>query len=335
MKFELRELTMPLCHAFTIARGSSSTAQSIVGRFEHQGVVGLGEVSPSRRYHESLESVQAWFSKHPPSASSPFAFDDLLAGVPPAARCLLDVALHDWIGKSLDVPLWQYWNLDSAQTPITSFTIGLDTTQKMLEKLEEIREHPVIKVKLALGRDLEILEALRSRYTGILRIDANEAWTAEEAVRLLTEMQHLDIELCEQPIPAGTPEQLRWIRERVSIPIVADEDAKNAEDILKLRGCVDGVNLKLVKTGGLRGAIDAIRTARALGMKIMLGCMVESSILTTAAAHLTPLVDWADLDGPFLVAEDPYSGVIYNNGKLVLPTAPGLGVEERGAHVAN
>jgi L-alanine-DL-glutamate epimerase-like enolase superfamily enzyme len=183
-------------------------------------------------------------------------------------------------------------------------------------------------VKLGAGAEVETIAAIRAIYTGTIRVDANEAWTPESAVAILTELARYDIEFCEQPIPAGTPERLRWIRERTTIPLVTDEDSKDARDLPALAGCVDGINVKLVKCGGIRGALEMIHTARALDLKIMLGCMVESAILTTAAAQLSPLVDWADLDGPFLVANDPFDGLRYANGKIVLSDRPGLGVVE-------
>jgi L-alanine-DL-glutamate epimerase-like enolase superfamily enzyme len=184
-------------------------------------------------------------------------------------------------------------------------------------------------VKLGKGDEIETIEAIRGVYSGAIRIDANEGWTPEQSVALLRELGRFEIEFCEQPIPAGAPEQLRWIRERSPIPIVADEDAKDANDLPALLGCVDGINVKLVKCGGIRGALAMIHTARAMNLKVMLGCMVESQILTTAAAHLSPLVDWADLDGPFLTARDPFTGIAYDDGKIVLPDEPGLGVAER------
>ena len=199
----------------------------------------------------------------------------------------------------------------------------------MLAKVREVGAHPVIKVKLGAGAEVETLAAIRAIYGGTIRIDANEAWTPESAVAILRELERYEIEFCEQPIPAGTPERLRWIRERTSIPLVTDEDSKDAADLLALAGCVDGINVKLVKCGGIRGALAMIHTARALGLKIMLGCMVESAILSTAAAQLSPLVDWADLDGPFLVASDPFDGLRYAGGKIVLPDGPGLGVIEK------
>jgi L-alanine-DL-glutamate epimerase-like enolase superfamily enzyme len=172
------------------------------------------------------------------------------------------------------------------------------------------------------------MSLIRERYRGIVRIDANEGWDVETAVAVLRELERFEIEFCEQPIPAGNPQGLRAVRERVSIPIVTDEDSMVASDLPKLYGCVDGVNVKLAKTGGIRGALAMIHTARAMGMKIMLGCMVESAIAATAAAHLSPLVDWADIDGPFLTARDPFSGITYDRGKIVLPNSPGLGVKE-------
>jgi L-alanine-DL-glutamate epimerase-like enolase superfamily enzyme len=329
VRLTLSALALPLVHTFTIARGSAATAETLLFRLEHRDLEGLGESAPTERYGESTASIAAYFAAHPPLGDDPYALERLLAGVPPAARCGLDLALHDLIGKDLERPLWQLLGLDPARTPVTSFTIGIDTPGVMLQKLDAIREHPVIKVKLGFAGDVEVLEAIRARYTGVIRIDANEAWTPEQAVANLAELERCDVEFCEQPIPAGTPERLRWIRERSRIPLVTDEDSKDARDLPALAGCVDGINVKLVKCGGIRAALEMIHTARALGLRVMLGCMVETAILATAAAHLSPLVDWADLDGPFLTARDPFAGITYENGKIVLPSGPGLGVIER------
>lgn len=330
MKLEVRELSLPLVHAFTIARGSKETARTVLFRLHCQGIEGLGEASPQERYNESVASVQTYFQEHPLRGDDPYALELLLAGLPPAVRCGLDVALHDLIGKDLRRPLWRLFGLDRDRTPLTSFTIGIDTIEKMLAKLDEVSEHPIIKVKLGKGNDVETIAAIRSRYTGTLRVDANEGWTAEESVRILRELERFDIEFCEQPIPAGAPEQLRYIHERSKIPLVTDEDSRFASDLPKLAGCVDGINIKLVKCGGIRAALEMIHTARALGLKIMLGCMLESGILSTAAAHLSPLVDWADLDAPFLTADDPFVGMTYERGKIILPDGPGLGIKEKG-----
>jgi len=330
VRLSIESLTLPLVHTFTIARGSETVAQTALFRVAHDGLEGLGEAAPIERYDESVSSVQAYYASHALRGDDPFALESILDGIPPGARCGLDVALHDLIGKMLGRPLWQLFGLDRDATPVTSFTIGIDTPEAMLEKVEEVRDHPTIKVKLGGGNDdIAIVAAIRSRYTGAVRVDANEGWTPEQAVAMLRELRRYDVEFCEQPIPAGAPEQLRYVKEHSPIPIVADEDAVTAADVPALRGCVDGVNIKLAKCGGIRAALAMIHTARACGLRIMLGCMLESAILSTAAAQLSPLVDWADLDGPFLLADDPFAGITYERGKIVLPDGAGLGVRER------
>jgi L-Ala-D/L-Glu epimerase len=329
LTLSLARLELPLVHTFTIARSSESIARTLIFRLNWSSIEGLGEASPTPRYEESIDSIEALFAGFRFPADDPYRLDEILNPLPPAARCGLDVALHDVIGQDLGRPLWQLLGLDPHATPVTSFTIGIDALDRMVAKVLDVREHPILKIKVGLGREIEIIEAVRNVYSGTIRIDANEGWTPEGAVATLRELERFGIEFCEQPIPAGTPERLRWIRERVRIPIVADEDARDARDLGPLLGCVDGVNVKLIKCGGIRAALAMIHTARALGLKIMLGCMVESGILATAAAHLSPLVDWADIDGPFLTASDPFRGVRYDErGKLSLPEAPGLGVRE-------
>ena len=318
-------LELPLVHEFTIARGSESVARSVVVRLEWNEREGLGESAPVERYAESVESVTAALRGRR-LHDDPYSIDAQLAGLPPAARCGLDIALHDLIGKDLDRPLYRLFGLDPANAPQTSFTLGIAPIGETLAKVRAVGAHPILKIKLGRGAEIETIGAIRAIYSGAIRIDANEGWTPEQSVALLAELARFDIEFCEQPIPAGTPERLRWIRERSKIAIVTDEDSRDATDLFALAGCVDGVNIKLVKCGGIRAALAMIHTARALGLKIMLGCMVESQILTTAAAHLSPLVDWADLDGPFLTADDPFSGIRYDAGKIVLPDGPGLGV---------
>ena len=330
LELSLAPLELPLVHTFTIARSSENVARTALVRLRWGEIEALGESSPSSRYHEDVESVIAGLRART-LGDDPYALEALLDGLPPAQRCGLDVALYDCIAKDLDRPLWRLLGLDPARTPLTSFTIGIASLDEMLAKVREVGTHPVIKVKLGAGAEIETIAAIRAIYGGTIRIDANEAWTAESAVTILHELERFEIEFCEQPIPAGTPERLRWIRERTTIPLVTDEDSRDAADLRALAGCVDGINVKLVKCGGIRGALAMIHTARALGLKIMLGCMVESAILSTAAAQLSPLADWADLDGPFLVARDPFEGLRYAGGKIVLPERAGLGVVEKAA----
>jgi L-Ala-D/L-Glu epimerase len=326
-------IELPLVHPFKIARIEEHVARSAIVRVRCGELQGLGEATPIERYGESVESVIEYFASHPVRCDNPYRLETVLHdGIPPAARAGLDVALHDLIGKDVERPLYALLGLDPYATPITSFTIGIADLETTLRKVDEVGDHPVLKVKLGIGTpqsQVETIAAIRSRYRGAIRVDANEGWNVESAVQILGELERYEIELCEQPVPAGRPGDLRAIRERVAIPIIADEDALCARDLPKFFGCVDGVNVKLAKTGGIRGALAMIATARAMGMRVMIGCMLESAIAATAAAHLSPLADWADIDGPFLVARDPFLGVEYDRGKLVLPNAPGLGVRER------
>ncbi|HET6896410.1 MAG TPA: dipeptide epimerase [Candidatus Baltobacteraceae bacterium] len=334
LSLSIDTLELPLVHPFTIARGTEEVAHTAVFRLQWNGLEGLGESVPIPRYKESVESVTAYYREHPVRGDDPYLLDELLDGIPVAARCGLDLALHDLIGKDCGKPLYRLLGLDPAKTPVTSFTIGISDPETTLRKVAEIGDHPVMKVKLGLGsvqQEVETIELIRSKYTGTIRIDANEGWSAEQAVDVLRELERFDIEFCEQPIKAGHPEQLRYVKERSRIPIVTDEDSLTARDLPRLYGCVDGINVKLVKCGGIRAGIEMIHTARALGMKVMLGCMVESQISATAAAQISPLVDWADIDGPFLTKDDPFSGITYRDGKIVLPEGPGLGVREKTA----
>ncbi len=333
LSLRVSTLALPLRHPFRIARGEASVARTALIRVSDGSHEGLGEATPVARYGESVESVAAYFAAHPLRVHDPMRLEEALAGdIPPAARAGLDLALHDLIGKRLGVPLYALFGLDPAKTPVTSFTIGIADTATTLRKVAEIGDHPILKIKLGLGTDaeqIETIEAIRSTYTGTIRIDANEGWDVPGAIRILRELERFEIEFCEQPIPAGDPAGLRAVREAAGMPIVTDEDSLTAADLPRLYGCVDGINVKLAKCGGLRGALAMIHTARAMGLRIMLGCMVESAIAATAAAHLSPLVDWADLDGPFLTAADPFEGIAYERGKIVLPDGPGLGVRER------
>ncbi|MBV8198864.1 MAG: dipeptide epimerase [Candidatus Eremiobacteraeota bacterium] len=332
MQVTVTPIELPLVHPFKIARGEERVARTAIVRVRCGEREGIGEAAPIERYGESVESVVDYFATHAPLDDDPYHLETLLHDdIPAAARGGFDLALHDLIGKDLGKPLYALLGLDPSATPVTSFTIGIADPETTLQKLAEVHDHPVLKIKLGAGspeEQIETIAAIRGRYNGRIRIDANEGWSADGAIAILRELERFDVELCEQPIPAGHPAQLRAISEAVAIPIVADEDALTARDLPRLHGCVAGVNVKLAKTGGIRGALAMIHTARAMGMRVMIGCMVESGIAATAAAHLSPLAEWADIDGPFLITDDPFNGVTYDAGKLVLPDAPGLGVCE-------
>jgi len=326
-------LTLHLRHTFTIARSSEDIAESVIVNVSADGTTGIGESAPVARYGESAAVVTRQLGDVDLSGVDLTHMDVALACVPGdrrGAMCALDLALHDYAGKLLGVPVYRLLGLDPSDAKQTSFTIGIADIDTMVAKTREAAHMPILKVKVGAGREVETLEALRSVYRGVIRVDANEGWEPEEAVRVLEEIARFGIEFCEQPIAAGDPAKMRYVRERSSVPILADESCRIVEDVVALRGCVDGIVIKLVKCGGMREALRMIHVARALGMKIMIGCMIESSVLATAGAHLTPLLDYADLDGPLLVTDDPYEGVRFDDAQLRLPDAPGLGVRLRG-----
>lgn len=330
----LENLTLHLRHTFTISRSSEDVASTLLVRLAVDGVTAYGESAPISRYDESVEQAARLLRGLELRGADLWRFDDVLNLLPAnalGARCALDLALHDLAGKRLEIPVYQIFGLNPDLAKDTSFTIGIADLEQTVAKTKEARQLPILKVKLGNGREIETLEAIRSLYTGTIRLDANEGWTPQDAVSTLKALQRFDIEFCEQPIPAGHLDQLRYVREHSPIPIFVDEDCRTLEDLASLYGCVDGINIKLVKCGGMREALRIIHAARALHMKVMIGCMIESSILATAAAHLTPLCDYADVDGPLLISDDPFVGVRYDGARLRLPRAPGLGVTPRPA----
>jgi L-alanine-DL-glutamate epimerase-like enolase superfamily enzyme len=241
------------------------------------------------------------------------------------------MALYDLVGKQLNLPVYRLLGLTPARTPVSSFTIAIDTPEVMAEKARAATNYPILKIKVGTPRDVETVRAIRDATNAILRVDANGAWSAKEAIAMINRLAPFDIEFVEQPVAAGDLAGLKLVREHVSVPIMADESCVVPDDVAKVADRVDGINIKLMKCGGLRNALKMIATARAHHLKVMLGCMIESSLSITAAAHLSPLVDYADLDGPLLIEHDPFDGLQYESGKLLLPDRPGLGVVPRDA----
>jgi len=330
MTLDARECEMPLTRPFRVAGFTLTAANTVVARIAWNDYVGYGESAPLERYGDSVAAIMAYFASYKlPADAGPFSAARILAGVPRAARCSLDIALFDLRGKVLGASVSELLGLEGLDRPPTSLTVPIeDDVDTVLARVRLLRDTPALKIKVGAAGfdDVALIEAIRSMYTGAIRIDANEGWNAEQTVAILHELERFDIELCEQPIPAGNPEQLRWISERSPIPIMADEDAVEASQLGPLFRSVYAVNVKLAKCGGLGAAYDMIAAARALGFKVMIGCMAESSILATAAAHLGPLTDWLDIDGPTVLAHDPFSGVRFEGGHLVMPHGCGLGV---------
>jgi len=239
------------------------------------------------------------------------------------------MALHDLAAKRVGVPLHRMWGLDAKAAPQSTFTIGLDTEEKIRAKVLEAAEYPILKVKLGTDRDEAILRTLRDTTDREIRVDANCGWTVTQAIRMLPVLEEYGVTVLEQPVVPQDIAGLGAIRRRATIPVIADESCLVATDIPPLVGHVDGINIKLAKCGSLREAIRMIAVARAHHLQVMVGCMIESSIAITAAAHLAPLVDIVDLDGAALLANDPFEGATIHGGQLTLPTAPGLGVTRR------
>lgn len=333
MKLTWEPVDLRLRHTFAISRSSMDVARNVIVYLQHDGITGIGEAPPSEYYGQDRDTVISALDRMKDElGGNPFLIENIVEGLSTmfpgdsAAVAAVDMALHDWLGKKLGAPLWRILGLDPAATPVTSYTIGIDTTEKMLEKVREAPQYPILKVKVGTDRDDEILSAIRSETDRTIRVDANAAWEPDEAIERIKALGAYDIEFVEQPVPPGDPELLRMVYESVDIPIIADESAVIPEDVPGLAGCVDGINIKFSKCGGIRRALKMIHAAKSVGMKVMLGCMIESSVAITAAAQLAPLVDFADLDGNLLIDNDVGSGVGVKEGKLILPDEPGLGV---------
>lgn len=324
-----------LRHTWTTVMSSSEYRDNLHLRYTRDGVTGLGEAAPIVRYQEDAASARRTVESLGPllRSADPWQFSKLMREVfrrvkgEYAAKAAIDIALMDWVTQKLDVPLYRYLGLDPRDTPLTTFSIGIDTPETTRQKVKEAEPFPILKIKVGLETDEQTIAAVRSVTNKPLRVDANEGWKdKEEAVRKINWLESQGVEFVEQPMPASMLEETRWVRSRVHIPVIADEACLHPADIPRLADSFDGVNIKLMKCGGIQEALRMIEMAKALGLKTMLGCMIESSIGVTAAAHLSPLVDYADLDGNLLIANDPYTGVQVDNGKLILPGRPGLGL---------
>ena len=340
LKLVVEQCSITTRHPFVIARGSTNGYQRAWVRIvDGDGVEGWGEADPSSFYGETLETVLAAFQRLAPHMPrDPFdleAAEDRWRQVVPkngSARAALSAALHDLVGKRLGQPLWRLWGLDPKKAPLSSFTIGLDTAEKIRAKVGEAEQYPILKVKLGTDRDEEILKTIRDATDKPIRVDANAGWDVARAKQMIPVLKEFGVEFLEQPLVPDDLDGLAEVRKYATkhdLPVVVDESCLVAADIPRLAGRTDGINVKLAKCGSLREALRMIATARAHGMLVMVGCMIETSLGITAAAHFTPLVDAADLDGAALTVDDPFAGATIDGGQIRLPTEPGLGVRRR------
>lgn len=334
-KLAFKSRRLKLKHTWTTVMSSSDFRDTFFVEYTREGVTGTGEGAPIIRYKESaaqaierFESERGWLQ-----AADPWQFTKVMAQVFQrvesnfAAKAALDIALLDWVGQRLRVPLWRYFGLDRNDAPVTTFSIGIDKADVIRQKVQEAESYPVLKIKVGLDNDEEVIAAVRSVTKKPLRVDANEGFkTREQAVEKINWLEKQGVESVEQPLPAPNLDDMNWIRKRVHLPIIADESCLHPHDIPRLAPHFDGVNIKIDKCGGLLEGWRMIQIAKSLGLKTMLGCMVSSSCAITAAAHLSPLVDYADLDGNLLISNDPFTGVKVAAGKLILPDRPGLGI---------
>ncbi|HSL21928.1 MAG TPA: dipeptide epimerase [Vicinamibacterales bacterium] len=326
---------LKLRHTWTTTMSSSEYRDTLFVRYTRDGITGVGEGAPIVRYHEDAlggkKAVEGLMDLL--VSADPLMFDALSAQINArlenewAAKAAMDIAILDWVGQRLGVPIYRLFGLDPSRAPVTTFSIGIDKPEETRQKVREADPFPVLKIKVGLDSDEATIDAVRSVTDKPLRVDANEGWKDRQvALKKIRWLQTRGVEFIEQPLPAAMHDDIRWLRERVEMPIIADEACLRPSDIPKLADAYDGVNIKLDKAGGILQAYRMIQIARALGLKTMLGCMVSSSVSVTAAAQLSPLVDYADLDGNLLISNDPYTGVTVEKGKLVLPDRPGLGV---------
>lgn len=332
---ELQTLTTR--HPFIIARGGQSEYRTVLVRLtDEDGTEGWGEAAATKFYGETPESVLAALAVYGEVLpDDPFGIEEAerawieRLGGNAAARAALSAALHDLVGKRLGVPVYRLWGLDPARAPRSTFTIGIDTPERIRMKVREAAEYPILKIKLGTPRDVEIMEAIRAETDRELRVDANCGWTVKQTIAMLPVLRDFGVTVLEQPLVPHDLDGLGIIRRRADIPLIADESCRTLADIAALAGRVDGINIKLAKCGSLREAVRMVAVARAHGLMVMVGCMIESSIGITAAAHFTPLVDIVDLDGAALLAEDPFVGASIDGGQVALPSGPGLGVRRR------
>ena len=334
MQIEYEPLSLTLETPFRIAHGTSYTRENVLVRISDGEHEGYGEAAPVRQHHETQAEVLDYLAAVS-LPDDPFLLEDILSGLPSgprSARSAIDIALHDLVGKKLGIPLYRFFGLNPHRAPQTSYTIGIGTPDEVQERARAVAgRFSILKIKLGpdTAASLEQVRAIRAVSDARLVADANCAWSADQALEIIPALADLGLEWIEQPLPEEDLAGMRRVRHASPLPIFADEPVRAARDIPRLVGCADGVSIKVMKAGGLREAFRAIAVARAHDFQVLLSCMVETSVGITAAAHLAPLVDWADLDGNLTVTNDPFVGVRVDRGRLVLPAGPGLGISPR------
>jgi len=339
MTFKFRPYTLQLKHVFTVAVNSRTTTPVVLTEIEYDGLVGYGEASMPPYLGESHETATAFLSKVDLGAfSNPFELETILGAIDaiapgnPAAKASVDIALHDLVGKLMKQPWYNIWGYDPAKAPVTTFTIGIDTPDVVRQKTREAAEFKMLKIKLGRDTDRAMVEAIRSVSDVPMSGDANQGWTdRQQALDMIAWLKERGFVYVEQPLPKERVDDLAWITERSPLPVIGDEGVQRLADVHKAHGVYSGINIKLMKSTGMREAQRMLQLARALGMKVMIGCMTETSCGISAASHLSPMVDWADLDGALLISNDIFDGTKVVNGRVTLTDRPGIGAIKTGA----
>ncbi len=335
MKLHIKTYDLRLAHTFRITHESRDVQPAvIVGLEDKQGNIGWGEATAVPYYGQSVEKIVSTLEQHrrlieTTSLDHPEEYWAELAkemGMHPFELCAVDVAGHDLYGKQQGKPLYEIWGLTIAQLPLTNYTIGMAEIPEMVRKMKAM-PWPLYKVKLGTDHDVEIIKALRQETAAIFRVDANTGWTGPQTVDLAPQLKDLGVEFLEQPIPVKAVEDQKIAFEHSVLPLIADESCQVEADVERCAPYFHGINIKLNKCGGLTPARRMIAQARSLGLKVMVGCMTESSIGISAIAHLLPLLDYVDMDGALLLAKDIAKGVTIDFGKVRFPDGPGTGAQ--------
>lgn len=337
LKLRFIPYELQLRHVFTIASNSRTTTPVVLTEIEYDGVKGYGEASMPPYLGESQETVLKFLSQvNLGQFNDPFLMEDILAyvdGIMPgnhAAKASVDIALHDLTGKLVGEPCYRLWGLDPQKTPDTSFTIGMDTPEVVKQKTLEAEPYHILKVKLGLGDDKMMVDTIRSVSDKPICVDVNQGWKDRNyALEMAHWLKERNVVFIEQPMPKTQTDDIAWLTENSPLPVVADEAVQGIDDLLAIKGIYSGVNIKLMKCGGMSSAFKMAQMARAMKMKVMIGCMTETSCAVSAAAQLSPLVDWADLDGNLLISNDCWEGMLIRDGKITLNDRPGIGITEK------
>ena len=333
LNLSFKPYELKLRHSFNLAKSSRTTTPDVLLQIEYEGIVGYGEASMPPYLGESIESVCNFLSKVDLSQfNDPFRLEEILAYVDSiapdnrAAKASIDIAMHDLLGKLMGQPWYKIWGLNPDKAPNTSFTIGIDTAEVVRQKVDEAAPYKVLKVKMGLDNDKELVDIIRSKTDRPICVDANQGWTSkEQALEMCHWLSERNCLFVEQPLQKEMIDETAWLRERSPLPIIADEFLQRMPDVLRAYQAYDGINIKLMKSTGLHEAYKMAVLARSLGMKVMLGCMTETSCAISAAAQLAPMADWADLDGNLLISNDCFDGMKIVDGKITLFDKPGIG----------